>query len=366
MDVLRFAAAAVVVLNHARDLLWLDAAAVTPGLFSKAVYFVAGLGHEAVMVFFVLSGFWITRSVDRRKDDARFWTPYLIDRLSRLLIVLVPALVIGGLFDVLGAYVIEGFHYLGNNTAHSLPQDVRERLSIGAFLGNAAFLQSLVVTPFGSNGPLWSLAYEFWFYVWFPAIVLALRGRWNWGLAALPMMFIWPKLAIGFFVWLLGTALHYADTRYCRKPAPMKRGYAVILLGAGGAALGAALIAARLRIMPVAYSDPIVGVSFALFIWGLLRFEPRFPGWLRPAAIYGAGASFSLYVIHFPLLMIVLAIAGLDERVAPGVGSGLALAGLMLGAVGAAWVFSRFTEARTGGLRHWMRALAGRRQPQAS
>ncbi|WP_144095618.1 hypothetical protein [Croceicoccus sediminis] len=78
------------VLNHARELLIVDAAEAGNrlSLIDKAVYLVSGLGHEAVMVFFVLSGFWITRAVDRRKDDKVFWRPYLTDRLSRLMIVL--------------------------------------------------------------------------------------------------------------------------------------------------------------------------------------------------------------------------------------------------------------------------------------
>ena len=40
---------------------------------------------------------------------------------------------------------------------------------------NAFFLQTIVGPTFGSNGPLWSLAYEWWYYVLFP---LALGAVW--------------------------------------------------------------------------------------------------------------------------------------------------------------------------------------------
>src|SRR5208282_1820336 len=38
-------------------------------------------------------------------------------------------------------------------------------ISIGEFFGNLLGLQGLSCGPFGGNTPLWSLAYEFWFYL---------------------------------------------------------------------------------------------------------------------------------------------------------------------------------------------------------
>lgn len=49
-------------------------------------------GHEAVMVFFVLSGFFIGTSVLESFRERRWsWRAYLINRLTRLQLVLVPA-----------------------------------------------------------------------------------------------------------------------------------------------------------------------------------------------------------------------------------------------------------------------------------
>jgi peptidoglycan/LPS O-acetylase OafA/YrhL len=36
------------------------------------------------------------------------------------------------------------------------------------FVGNLAFLQTIAVPIFGTNGPMWSLANEFWYYLIFP------------------------------------------------------------------------------------------------------------------------------------------------------------------------------------------------------
>lgn len=356
MDVLRFVAASVVVLNHARDLLLVDAAEAggRMGLVAKALYFVSGLGHEAVVAFFVLSGFWITRAVDRRKDDEIFWRPYLADRLSRLLIVLIPALLLGGALDLWG--LASGtLHYSGASPATSVPADLADRLSIFAFLGNLFFLQGLVVPTFGSNGPLWSLAYEFWFYLWFPAILFALRGKWQVALASLVIGAIWPKVALGFLVWLMGTGLYYFDKAMASPEKPRGRASAFAILAGSTAALAIALVVARLGLVQLAISDLLVGAAFSGFLWGLLRLDPAFPAPLRLFALYGSRASYSLYAVHYPILMAILAGVGLNSRMMPGTISFAMVGALVAVAVGFARAFSLVTEARTPMFRTWLR-----------
>ena len=105
-DLCRFVAAMFVVLEHARDLIWVEAAqAPDVGILYKMVYMLTGFGHEAVIIFFILSGFWITSTIDRRRHLPHFFSHYMVDRLTRLLIVLVPALVIGGSLVGYTAYI---------------------------------------------------------------------------------------------------------------------------------------------------------------------------------------------------------------------------------------------------------------------
>jgi peptidoglycan/LPS O-acetylase OafA/YrhL len=162
-DVLRAVAASMVVIEHGRDLFWVPAAEA--GHLSpvfKAIYFVTGFGSEAVTAFFVLSGFWITKTVGRRMDTAGFWRAYLLDRWSRLWIVIIPALAIGGLLDSVGCFALDAPLYRGATGTIVLAYDVAQRLSLGTLIGNVAFLQTIAVPTFGSNGPFWSLANEFW------------------------------------------------------------------------------------------------------------------------------------------------------------------------------------------------------------
>ena len=78
------------------------------------------------------------------------------------------------------------------------------------FAGNALFLQTILVPVLGTNGPLWSLAYEFWYYAVFPLFGWAWHRRGSWrtlGFAAAGaamLISLPPAIQAGFVVWLLG------------------------------------------------------------------------------------------------------------------------------------------------------------------
>lgn len=278
MDVFRLLAALAVVLNHARDLVWVDAdKAGALALPIKAIYFLAGFGHEAVMIFFVLSGFWITHSAERLIAQERFWADYLIDRLSRLLVVIVPALLLGGLLDWAGAAIFDGAVYFGRLDAHSEVGDIYHSLTLTALAGNLLFLQDLAVPVFGSNAPLWSLSYEFWYYLWFAAAVWSLRRRRAaLTLATFGVGVAWPQVAAVFPVWLLGSALYYAD-RWCLRGREVGPAVAAQIFVVGVALLAAALVATRLQLSSGYPADYAIGVAFVIALWGLLRGALPFP-----------------------------------------------------------------------------------------
>ena len=354
-DFFRFVAAFVVVLEHARDLLWVSAAeAPATHIAYQGIYFLTGFGHEAVMVFFVLSGFWISSTIDRRKERPAFWGDYLIDRVSRLMVVLLPALIIGGILDALGIFAFAGQLYFGETGAATLQNNVATHLTPLAFLGNVLFLQTLAVPTFGSNGPLWSLAYEFWYYLWYPAMLFAFtKRRWSLFLASLVIGIIWPKLLPGFAVWLLGSALYHVDKRgLARKFFGPKR--AALLLVFAAIVCAVSLPVSRMGMLPFEVADVAVGASFALLVWSLLLLDPTIPKIARPFAKYGADASFSLYVTHFPMLVLVSTLVLAGDRLTAGLGA----AGLLAGSIGLAtlygWLFAQVTEGNTRQVRQWL------------
>src|ERR1700744_3333974 len=98
-DALRVASALLVMSSHVRDVFlaaWGPAFGPVAGLF----YNLTSFGHAAVTVFFVLSGFWITKVVVERQEAGTWsWGGYLLDRLTRLWVVMLPVLALGALAD---------------------------------------------------------------------------------------------------------------------------------------------------------------------------------------------------------------------------------------------------------------------------
>lgn len=354
MDVLRFVLASAVAFGHAWAL-FIEDYRPSQNLLVNGLYFAAGFAHASVILFFVLSGYWITRSVVTRYEAGWSWRSYLIDRLSRLLVVLIPALVLGGVLDAVALYWIETPTHLGMTETWVLNTDVSANLRPAVLLGNLFFLQGTLVAPFGTNGPLWSVAYEFWYYVWFPALLLTWRARRpSPALAVLLLGLITPDLALGFVSWLCGTALHFAEARLRKiSHLPMLRGSRPLV--ASGLLFAVVLLWGRTGNFGI--EDPILALSFALFLLTLLLTNPPLLRGTSGLAVYGARASFSLYATHFPLMAFAAGIVVGAQRLAPTPdGIAIALAALAA-AVVAAYIFSRLTEARTGTLRHRLRRL---------
>ncbi len=165
LDMLRGLLALAVFLGHARGLFLADDPQIAhPNALAKLLYFLTGFGEQAVLGFFVLSGLLISGSVFETWQTGRWsWSRYLVDRLTRLLIVLVPALALSALWDLLGITLFGRLSVYGGNpsSGHVMIFDVAQRLTMPIFLGNVFFLQEIVVPPFGSDSALWSLGYEF-------------------------------------------------------------------------------------------------------------------------------------------------------------------------------------------------------------
>ena len=169
LDLIRVLAAWAVMFGHLRALFFVDFPQVqSPSLLLKGTYFVTGFGNEAVLVFFVLSGFLISSAIFGRLATGGWsWSDYAIDRASRLYIVLIPGLLLGFLWDKLGSTIFASTGIYSHPLESFASTVVQTRMGIGTFVGNLFFLQTIVCPPFGSNAPLWSLANEFWYYVLF-------------------------------------------------------------------------------------------------------------------------------------------------------------------------------------------------------
>ncbi|HKB57443.1 MAG TPA: acyltransferase family protein, partial [Lacunisphaera sp.] len=175
LDGLRWIAAALVCSAHVRSALLADYGAPAGHQpWAAAFYWGHGFGHQAVIVFFVLSGFLVGGEVLRGLRQASFdWRVYGIRRFSRLYPVYLAALLLGALWDNLGLHFFND-RLVYNSAASPFPMifyPVVERLTPGVLEGNLLFLQGVLVPTFGSNSPLWSLANEAWYYFLFPLLL---------------------------------------------------------------------------------------------------------------------------------------------------------------------------------------------------
>jgi peptidoglycan/LPS O-acetylase OafA/YrhL len=373
LDAIRGIAATLVLLEHWRNAFFVDLPQVpSHRMLLSGVYLLCAAGHQAVIIFFVLSGYLISGSVLRAFQRNEWsWKQYLTHRLVRLWIVLLPALVLGACWDHLGLHSQWASTMYGGANYNHMVADVRQSLSWRDFLGNAAFVQTILVPTFGSNGALWSLANEFWYYILFP---LAACIAWRiyrkplsvaiCGIAFCAVtIFLTRDILLAFPVWLLGVLLHFVPgrvtSRFLRIVAASA--YAIVFFGA-------VVLEHRGWRAPQPLADLLLGLATFGFLWVLLgalsKAKPTIPSRLSRAA---ARFSFTLYVAHTPILIFLVALLAHDTRWIPAPKTGgIAFAALVV-VVAYAWLLATATEFRTDRVRAWVEGKlvpAQNRRPQ--
>ena len=234
------------------------------------------VGHEAVIIFFVLSGYFVGGSVVRAFRRQNFsWSRYMFQRLTRLWIVLVPALLLGLALDWGGMHWLGGASniYSGPTGQDEVWAGLLNRLNVETFFGNLLFLQTIFLQPFGTNASLWSLSYEFWYYVLFPFVWIACVGsgrpvvRILCALVAAGMLYLFgAELAKYFVLWLFGVAIALAPP----KLANQSRRLAILAFGAAFLVALAAMLRAKLNLY---LSDVILSGSLAPLVWAILHLK---------------------------------------------------------------------------------------------
>lgn len=311
-DFIRGISALIVCCGHLRAVMFVDFHTLpNPSVFMKGFYFFTSLGHEAVMVFFVLSGFFVGGSVISKKTKFKF-DAYLIARLSRLWTVLVPALILTLLVDQITGYyfpqVLSGEHYSELNSG---PTSIYSN-SFKTFFANLFFLQSLYSPVYGSNGPLWSLTYEFWYYITFPLLIISIgmikKSRKNQIITGIILVLVFSFFTYfifeGFVIWLLGAGVFLLYGIYNLNFNWRITLFSFVLF------MGSLIVSKSIFIKSfIISSDLLVGISFAIFLLTLRNMEKL--NWtqkyLSKPAFWLADISYTLYVIHFPIFILIYA-----------------------------------------------------------
>lgn len=343
LDALRFFSAAFVVLFHIKKV-----QLVSPEIGRL----IPDHGHDFVMVFFVLSGYLIAYSVDRKK--AAGYKEYFLDRSSRIYSVAIPVLVL--------CWILSLFH--GDLDPAGYFSTAFERPLV-TFISNFLFFShawdSLYLLFW--NSPYWSLSYEVVYYVLFGFFVF-LRSPLRWVVLVLLALGIGPKVLLLLPCWLAGVlAYRYRDAWRPSQSFALFLGFfapPLVLVLLHFLHFGPWTRSFLSNSLGEHYSslvwskdflvDYVTATLVALHLFSVRHLNLHFSGGVSAFVKQGADMSYSLYLAHMPVLYALTVIFG-EQRQTLGV-----FLVTLISTFGFCWGFAQMTEAK----RIWLRALLAR------
>lgn len=321
LDSLRGIASLIVVFHHffVYNSVSFEALCVKSDFLYDLATFISDQNQLAVIFFFALSGFVIylaTHKLDfARKADLNH---YFYRRFRRILplywFAIVFTLIVG--------------------MAAGIQED--ESFSSWNLIGNLLFLQtsdnvgSYWFEPYGQNGPLWSLAYEMFFYAFFPFLLLLLNKVPNklWGGISLPARLVLVSFALGllaicvrlfifipylsflslFPIWTSGYYLGflYREGIYADR---FVIGLSTMILGFWG--VNQYIQSATLFILVEAWSFIIIP-GYSLYRFKLLDYLQPLRHALNSIFLKLGEGSYAIYLLHYSLVLYMAVYLGLD------------------------------------------------------
>lgn len=301
LDFLRIFSAILVFFSHARY----------PRFFGQRWKEIGAYGHDAVMFFFVMSGFLIAYSSGKKTGSLESFAK---KRLARLYSVVFPALLLTLIFNSIGKHINPGM-YTGWICDNSQP--------IIRYLVNLFFLNEIWFGSWRafSNGPFWSISYWFWFYAVYAA-AFYLHGPKRYLSVIVLFLIAGPKVFLLLPVWLTGVLTYRLINRinlntfvslflcifsliiyFWLREMDMSKHLALFTKQVLGEE---SYLFTHIGWSKHFLNDYIVGVLIAAHVIGFASLFKQFdfPRLIEPPIRYLAGLSFTLYMLHYPLLMV--------------------------------------------------------------
>ncbi|TZF86215.1 acyltransferase (plasmid) [Pedobacter sp. BS3] len=278
--------------------------------FVRILSFISEQNTIAVLFFFVLSGFCIALSRQGKwllgKEDTNL---YLYRRFKRILPVYWLALLLSIFIGLLSGTIHQSDYSLKNLIGNLL------------FLQTSKYATSYWFSPYGNNGPLWSLAYEMFFYLFFPFfsfLILRIRilrsENVQWivlgvfsitGILVNRYVGFMPLMAFltAFIIWIAGFKV--AVDVYCaRRPG---QSWLLIFF------LSVLLITSRQYIPSASIYEIAQGLCIAAILYGLFKLNACWKSSLKNSLKKGFNfcfnhighGSYALYALHYPVFIIM-------------------------------------------------------------
>ena len=302
-DVARGLSALVVLAAHSCQV-FLARLTTTPDSTLAAIF--GNAARQSVLVFFVLSGFLITKSIVSNVVRNGYFDP--IDYLSSRVARIYPPFLFALMVAMLVAFIVHQFDLPGGiRPLGGEPQRVRDHLVFSASeLWHALLMQSGMTTI---DGPLWTLFIEAKIYFIAMSVALVARGRSVFykclgiPLAIAGLYAIRGDYDCGLFAsaWMVGSAAtafrNPSLTRYIAA-------ISVIIIGltlAFGPVFGS-------NVMDTTANKVLQILCCLLYAHVLLvsnGLELNYPNTIRRTGDF----SYTLYVVHFPILVLCLSLA---------------------------------------------------------
>ncbi|MES2590607.1 MAG: acyltransferase [Bacteroidota bacterium] len=257
----------------------------------------------AVVIFFILSGYLISNSIFYKlsTDPHYSFKSYFIDRFSRIYSAFIPAL-----------FFVLVMDYISKSKSPEI-YSYSDAFDGKTFIGNIFMLQDfpflkylhIKITSFGSARPLWTLAIEWWIYLWFGVLMInIIKGKKpSWSIMAV-FIFLCIVPAYNLFTgrghgltlfWLSGVlvGLVYDKYKVIQLSRFAKLGIVIVVIVLAGL---------RVRMTMEEYDFIFVFLLAGALLMGMelcskLQINKRTAAIIRIVANY----SYTLYLIHYSI-----------------------------------------------------------------
>lgn len=293
LDFVRGIAAQLVLIGHLWSFLELNV----------SIFPIPLVQNFGVLVFFIMSGFLITQVTLIKGYDYGFKN-FFIDRFSRIFYTFIPALIFVLMVDFIGKQFYE--------------YPLSYKFSVKSFFGNLFMLQAypffnyLGIESFGTARPFWTVAVEWWTYIFFGVIFFynSIRNKFSKYtlilFSGILIIYYFAMRGSGLsFYWFLGLILSLLYNSNIKFKID-KRYFIPILL------LIAIALIIRTYFSPNMY-DMGIAIAFATILF--LFFDPPKNiirilnlNLVNKTSRTLANFSYSLYLIHYSLIVWLLEI----------------------------------------------------------